>query len=334
MIRVSGSFAQIIRAWMSRHCIENQALSDKLALVARKETIPQVQWRQLVTQAARLAPTQAVGIQIGAEVEIKHVGVLGYLVLNSETIADALETYMLYERYFYSVNFAQLERGEKQWTLYWPDHLGNENTLFVEVAFSALVTFVRHRFPGACALLGVTFSGDAPSNTETLEEFFSCPVSFNSTKPGISFDASNIHASLQSVLPDDFKEMLSSQQKALSKSIVISDPFLKNLQRVILKLMPEGKVTLSHVSSELHSSVRTLQRKLASYNLSYQSLLSSVREQLARRYLTRTNLSLVELTLVLGYSDQSAFTRAFKGWVGIGPGEFRACENDVGRVLT
>jgi len=334
MIRVSGSFAQIIRAWMGRQNIENRALSQQLDLVASKEAIPQAQWRQLVTQAASLAPTQAVGIQIGAEVEIKHVGVLGYLVLNSETIADALETYMLYERHFYSVNFAQLQRDDSQWTLYWPDHLGNENALFVEVAFSALVTFVRHRFPGACTLLSVSFSGDAPSDIEAIETFFDCPVSFNSRKPGICFDASNIHTCLQSVLPDDFQEMRSSQQEALSKTIKISDPFLKNLQQVLLKSLPEGKVTLAHVASELNSSVRSVQRKLASYNLSYKSLLSSVREQLARRYLTRTNLSLVELTLVLGYSDQSAFTRAFKGWVGVGPGEFRAGENDASRVLT
>jgi AraC-like DNA-binding protein len=48
-----------------------------------------------------------------------------------------------------------------------------------------------------------------------------------------------------------------------------------------------------------------------------------VREQLARRYLTRTNLSLAELALLLGYSDQSAFTRSFKGWTDNSPGDFR-----------
>lgn len=324
MIRVTGSFAQIVRAWMRRHNIENTALAGELDLVAEKETILQAQWRQLLGRAASLAPGQPVGIQIGAEVEIKHVGVLGYLVLNSETVADGLETYLLCERHFYSVNFAQLQRGESQWTLSWPDFLGNDNALFVEVAFSALVTFVRHRFPNACELLSVSFSGDAPKSTEAIEAFFGCPVSFNSNNPGLCFDARNIHAGLKSVLPDDFKDMLLSQQQAVSEAIKVSDPFLKSLQQTLLKLLPEGRATLSNIALELNTSVRTLQRKLASYNLSYQSLLTGVREQLARRYLERTNLSLVELTLVLGYSDQSAFTRAFKGWVGVGPGEFRA----------
>jgi AraC-like DNA-binding protein len=323
MIRISGSFAQIIRAWMNRHNIENQELSGKLDLVANQETIAQAQWRQLLAHAASLAPNQAAGIQIGAEVEIQHAGVLGYLVLNSETIADALETYMLCERHFYSVNFAQLHCGEKQWTLAWPDHLGNDNALFVQVAFSSLVTFIRHRFPGACSLLAVSFTGDAPGNINAIEEFFACPVSFNSTKPGITFDASSVHTPLQGQLPAGFQTMRLAQQQAFSKAINISDPFLQRLQQVLLKLLPEGKATLPHIAAELNSSVRTVQRKLDSYNLSYQTLLNSVREQLARRYLLRTNLSLAELPLILGYSDQSAFTRSFKGWTGISPGKFR-----------
>jgi AraC-like DNA-binding protein len=114
-----------------------------------------------------------------------------------------------------------------------------------------------------------------------------------------------------------------AQQQAFSKAIKISDPFLHRLQQVLLKLLPEGKATLPHVAVELNSSVRSVQRKLASYNLSYQTLLNSVREQLARRYLTRTNLSLAELALLLGYSDQSAFTRSFKGWTDNSPGDFR-----------
>jgi len=324
MIRVTGSFAQIIRVWMQRHQIEDQALERELERVSEKETIPQAQWRTLLDWAASLAPGQPVGMQIGAEVEIKHVGVLGYLVLNSETVADGLETYLLCERHFYSINFAQLQRDEAQWTLSWPDFLGNDNALFVEVAFSALITFVRHRFPNACELLSVSFSGDKPENSQAFENFFGCPVSFNSNNPGLCFDARNIHAGLKSVLPDDVKDMLVSQQKAVSEAIKISDPFFKHLQQALLKLLPEGRATLPNIAAELNSSVRTVQRKLASYNLSYQSLLTGVREQLARRYLARTDLSLVELTLILGYSDQSAFTRAFKGWVGVGPGEFRA----------
>ncbi|MFT6757236.1 MAG: AraC-like DNA-binding protein [Chitinophagales bacterium] len=323
MIRISGSFAQIIRAWMNRHNIENPELSSKLDLIANQETIAQSQWRQLLAHAVSLTPNQAAGIQIGAEVEIQHAGVLGYLVLNSETIADALETYMLCERHFYSLNFAQLYCGEKQWTLAWPDHLGNDNALFVQVAFSALVTFIRHRFPGACSLLAVSFTGDAPDNIIPIEEFFACPVSFNSTKPGITFDASSVHTPLQQQLPIGFQTMRLAQQQAFSKAIKISDPFLLRLQQVLLKLLPEGKATLPHVAVELNSSVRSVQRKLASYNLSYQALLNSVREQLARRYLTRTNLSLAELALLLGYSDQSAFTRSFKGWTDNSPGDFR-----------
>ncbi len=263
------------------------------------------------------------GIQIGAEVQVKHTGVLGYLILNSETLADALETYLLCERHFYNVNFAQLTCSETDRKLSWPDQLGDENALFVEVALTALVTFLRQRFPGGCDLVSVSFTGQRPLNTSAYEQYFGCPVAFGSSHPGVTFDAATMHRPVQGILTGAFRSMRRQQFEAFSSVIKIQDPFLQRLQHVLLKLIPEGKATLPQVAMELNSSTRTVQRRLSDYNLSYQVLLDGVREQLARRYLLRTSLALSELPLLLGFSDQSAFCRAFKHWTGVTPGKFK-----------
>jgi len=327
MIKVSGSFTQIVLAWMSRRGIRSQQLSTRLALLAEKDTIDVVEWRALLAEAAELSPGQPVGIQIGAEVQVKHTGVLGYLVLNSETLADALETYLLCERHFYSVNFAQLSCTETDWTLSWPDQLGDENALFVEVALTALVTFLRQRFPGGCDLASVSFTGQRPLDAEAYEQYFACPVTFGSSHPGVSFRAATVHRPVEGILAGDFHSMRRQQFEAFSSVIKIQDPFLQRLQHVLLKLIPEGKATLPRVALELNSSTRTVQRRLGSYNLSYQMLLDGVREELARRYLLRTSLALSELPLLLGFSDQSAFCRAFKTWTGVTPGKFRGSKH-------
>ena len=323
MIKISGSFTQILRSWMTRQGIESQELSTKLALLAGKETVGAEEWRALLAEAAAQSPGQPVGVQIGAEVQVKHTGVLGYLIMNSETLADALETYLLCERHFYSLNFAELRSTDTEWTLTWPDQLGSANALFVQVALTALVTFLRQRFPGGCDLLSVSFTGEEPDNIEFYQQFFACPVRFGSTYPGVTFDGATVHRPVQGLLPGDFHSMRRQQLESFSSVIRIADPFLQRLQHVLLKLIPEGKASLPQIALELNCSSRSVQRKLSNYNLSYQVLLDGVREQLARRYLLRTSLTLSELPLLLGYSDQSAFSRAFKQWTGVTPGKFR-----------
>ena len=70
-------------------------------------------------------------------------------------------------------------------------------------------------------------------------------------------------------------------------------------------------------------SPRTLQRKLAEGQTSYQQLVDDTRRSLALRYIDDATRSISDITFSLGYSQQSAFTRAFKRWTGRTPGEHR-----------
>lgn len=311
---------------MVRNDIVCEGLEARLALLSQQNTVSVDEWRDLLREAEELCPDQPLGLQIGSEVQVGHAGVLGYLLLNSHNIADALETYLLCERHFYGVNFAELTRGDSGWMLTWPDQVGKDNALFVQVGMTALVTFLRQRFPGGCGLLSVSLTGDAPDNIGPFEQFFGCPVVFNSEYPGVTFDGDAIQRSSPGGLPEDYRAMRRQQQTAFYSVTGADDPFLKGLQSVLLKSIPEGGATLPKVARGLNMSPRTLQRRLFGYSLSYQALIDSVREQLARRYLSRTNLMLSEIPLLLGYSDQSAFNRAFRLWTGMTPGRYRQRE--------
>ena len=326
VIRISGSFSQILRLWMVRRGIVCERLETRLALASRQETVSVEDWREFLREAEELCPGEPVGLQIGSEVQVTHAGVLGYLLLNSDNVADALETYLLCERHFYGVNFAELWRDDSDWMLAWPDQLGNDNAVFVQVGLTALVTFLRHRFPGGCDLLSVSLTGDKPEDIVPFEQFFGCPVTFESDHPGLTFDGEMIHRSSVGALPEHFQVMRQQQYGAFSTVTGTDDPFLKSLQSALLKAIPEGGATLPKVAQGVNLSTRTLQRRLADYRLSYQELHDAVREQLARRYLSRTSLMLSEIPLLLGYSDQSAFNRAFRSWTGMTPGRFRQLE--------
>jgi AraC-like DNA-binding protein len=71
-------------------------------------------------------------------------------------------------------------------------------------------------------------------------------------------------------------------------------------------------------------SQRSLQRKLAEQNTTYKQVLDGVRYDIAKSYLSESSHTATEITFLLGFSDLSAFTRAFKRWHGQSPSEFRA----------
>ncbi len=330
MIRVSGNFTQTLSAWMINQQIECPELTSQLALMANRDAIPIQEWQTFLDRAVRLAPNQPVGIQVGAQVQVSHTGVLGYLVLNSETLADALETYLLCEHHFYSHSLATLNRNDAEWTLSWPDRLGSEYALFGQVAISALVTFLRKRFPGGCQLCSVSLSGEPPEHVDVFENFFGCPVSFGPSRPAVSFSTDTIHKPTPGLLAGDFHAMRLHQQEAIGTVIKINDPFLHRFTHVLLRHIPKGKATLKQVAQDLNCSPRTTQRMLKRSNLSYQQLLDGLREQLALRYLLHTSLTLAEISVLIGYSDQSAFNRAFLKWNGATPGRYRKKRGNIG----
>jgi AraC-like DNA-binding protein len=80
---------------------------------------------------------------------------------------------------------------------------------------------------------------------------------------------------------------------------------------------------LAQLARRLGMSPRTLQRKLKEANLSYTRLLDSVRREMAERYMADERLDLNDLAFLLGFSEQSAFQRAFRRWMGQSPGAWR-----------
>ena len=93
---------------------------------------------------------------------------------------------------------------------------------------------------------------------------------------------------------------------------------------VLLEPLASGESPEGDIAKELHMSRRTLQRKLADADLTYQQLVDDTRHDLALRYLEDPGKSITEITFLLGFSGQSAFTRAFRRWTGKSPTDYRA----------
>jgi AraC-like DNA-binding protein len=94
-------------------------------------------------------------------------------------------------------------------------------------------------------------------------------------------------------------------------------------QNEIMRALHGGDPDRDVVAKRLGMSPRTLQRRLGERDTTYKDLLDTCRKGLAEEHLKRSELALCEIAYLLGFSDQSAFNRAFKRWTGARPREFR-----------
>lgn len=98
----------------------------------------------------------------------------------------------------------------------------------------------------------------------------------------------------------------------------------ERVRSALLDMLPSGQNTIDAVSNRLAMSKRSLQRHLADEAVSYQDVLNATRQELASHYLARSAISPGEISFLIGFQDSNSFLRAFKGWTGITPGEYRS----------
>jgi len=121
----------------------------------------------------------------------------------------------------------------------------------------------------------------------------------------------------------DLLALLDQQAEALLRDVAAMPADVTRWRTSLLPLIREGRPSLKALSAAHHMSERTLQRHLAQAGLSFQALLDRSRQHLAEAYLRDPRLELAEIALLLGYSEQSAFQRAFKQWTGQTPRQWR-----------
>ena len=91
----------------------------------------------------------------------------------------------------------------------------------------------------------------------------------------------------------------------------------------LIKSLPHGEPSAEQLAATLNMSLRSLQRRLEAEHTSYKALLEATRLHLAKLYLSQEKFSLVEISDLLGFRDQSSFSRSFKRWMGMSPRHYR-----------
>jgi AraC-like DNA-binding protein len=166
----------------------------------------------------------------------------------------------------------------------------------------------------------VVFMRPRMAPAEAYREILGCPVDFDGPHIAIWFDAA---AAARPVLSGN-AELAAEADKLSARYIddLAPDSTAARVRSLLLKAMPSGEFGRDAIARSLNQSASTLQRRLRDEGATYQELLDSTRHEMALEYLRQGGHSLVDVAFLLGFTDQSNFTRAFRRWTGKTPREY------------
>jgi AraC-like DNA-binding protein len=160
-----------------------------------------------------------------------------------------------------------------------------------------------------------------PACVERYQAFFGAELEFDAPEYSLHFDK----PALERLLPTGNAEVARANDQVIMAYLaqLQRDDLVMQVKVALIDRLPSGPVSKEQLSEALGVSVRTLQRKLADEGTSFKQLLDETRRDLAEGYIKNPQVSIGEITYLLGFSEVSNFSRAFKRWTGLAPAEFR-----------
>jgi AraC-like DNA-binding protein len=189
-----------------------------------------------------------------------------------------------------------------------------------EAALAAILTMCRRASYPELAPVWVRIRRPDPGHHSRYLDFFRCPVSFGQPENGIAMRMDD----LTRPLPAGNLDLAEGADRLLDRMMAEVDEgaTTSRVRELLVQHLSSGRVTESDVAGQLNRSTSSLQRDLRAEGTTFRQLLESTRRDMAVRLLTSESRSIGQTAFMLGYSDQSTFTRAFRRWHGMSPGQF------------
>jgi AraC-like DNA-binding protein len=327
-----ASMGQTFRRLLELHGLDAVGIArragvDLAAIPAPGERIESDKLDAILGIAIPLVGDPAFGLQAARCWHPSELGVLGYAWLSSSTLRTGLQRTVRYSRLIGERAFTEIEDTRQGFKVRVRGERGNPAlvplaAVFVDIALAVLLDMCRMNAGAALRPVAVTLRRRKPDPADAYQRFFGCPVQFGAAESAFVLSARDADRPLSSAnrqLAATFDRMLTEELARLDKSDVVS-----RCRAAVLEHLSSGEATAEETAKQLHMSPRTLQRKLAEAKTTYLRLVDDARKDLALRYIEDPRRSVTDITFSLGFSQPSAFTRAFRRWTGRSPSDYRS----------
>ncbi|WP_151831657.1 AraC family transcriptional regulator [Acinetobacter ursingii] len=317
---VYGGLGHLLKLYCeSQHLV----VPPKLLEIQNLERFDYVIWRDLLEQIQQLQPQTGLGLRIAKYVQPKHLGILAYLALSCESLGEALHRYQDFHRLVYDGSPLKVEFVSPYFSIRWEETELHPTQLTDEIAIALMVEFLQQFMcKEQIQLHEIHFINPPPKDAQVYERYFHCRVRFSQAKTQILIPISEANKVIGNA-DHTLQQLLMRQAQELLQELPHSNQLDQRLQQAILKDLQKNEYQIDQIAAQLGLSVRQLQRHLQQQNMTFQQRTQQIRYMLALEYLKDPHLSLQEIALLLCYSEQSAFQRAFKQWSGLTPQQWR-----------
>jgi AraC-like DNA-binding protein len=283
------------------------------------------EYHRLQTVALELTGNEALGLHFGEQVSVIGFDVLAQLVANSATMRHGIESLLRFHRIVSDDPDPVLEEKDDTATFVYKVPLSTPacDRLRAEFAMVGYVHMVRHFAGPDRVLRGVFFEHRAPAHRDEYARIFGGLEQFDHTFTGVTFARELLDRARLPRHAELYTAVRSVAERKLTR-LTRGSSHAERLKEFLTTQSPSDCVDMKTVARSFGLSVRSLRRKLDEERVSFADLLKEVRAGAAKRMLEDPARSIYEAAYAMGFSDPSAFHRAFKRWTGMTPAQYRA----------
>ena len=301
-----------------------QAGLDAAELADGTTRLPLERATAVVGAAIALSATPALGLRVGASTPLKALHVVGHMLSSCADMREAVQVFLHYSSLVFEGGGFRLSetRDEGRFAYEHPfpgsrfERFAAEVALAIVLRMGLQITGLDKR-PHA-----VTFRHADPGYADEYERVFACPVRFAQPTNELVFDRALLdlpHVHRDELLCELLREGADRLLAQTAATERLADRILE-----ALKLQLElGAADPQRLASRFGMTLRSLQRRLKSSRVSLSQLLDDARREVACAQLRLPDVAIKEVAHQLGFSEPSAFYRAFKRWTGMTPARFR-----------
>ncbi|SDR73315.1 AraC-type DNA-binding protein [Halopseudomonas sabulinigri] len=322
-----SGFLRTLQNYVRERELLAPALLDELDQYLQSPTVPAYKFCELIAAVREQNPVSALGIRLGLATQPNDFGVVGYMVSYCGTLGQALARYHRYHRLLQRGLVSRTELKDGVLHMRWRQAVAN-TPLACEFSLAAFVSLCQALIGRAVTPIRAGLPFPKPDDLGIYQALLGCSVDFDCDDIELAIPAHLLALPISSKDPYLLR-LLEQQAKVLLNQLpqmedAQAGASFHRVQEQILESMKNGDVSAVAVASALDCSVRTFYRQLRSAGYSYRGLLAHTRHTIARQYLADPALAQTDVALLLGYSEQSSFIRAFRSWTGMTPGEYRS----------
>ena len=326
--QLSVGWARLVFEVLQREGLDAHALFLQFDLKPEQLSNPSAYFKQdsftrLWHEASRLSDNPAIGLTMGFQPTISAFDAYSYSLMSRATVREGLE---LTARYHEVIGSAAMLSNEF--------FVGGCRLIIDSKGDDLPVAY--HGFEAALALQAfslrlvtnqainadyVSFKTPKPKDITPYEALFQCPLKFD--QPQYIMCINQRYLDTPMIFANE--SMALHHEKILQKTISELQPstLVDQVTDLIYKTLPSGEPNIKALAGMFNISQRTFQRRLKQEGHTFLELLDSTRKELAAQYTVNPDISLQEISFLLGFTDNSNFYRAFKRWYGCAPGEYR-----------